>query len=147
MAVITIVNGSVYGAAEELAQKLVDICLEHGHQILWSKPAKISHLNEADAVLVVSSTTGKGNIPPKLLPFYAEAKDTLPLISGKPFGVIGLGDSSYEHFCGAADKMQELMFELQGKELVPLLKIDAIETLQPDSRAIPWLEKWLAALP
>lgn len=143
MATITIINGSVHGAAEELAHKIQNELIHHSHQVIWSKPAQVSDLNAGEAILVITSTTGQGDIPRKLQPFFTEAKSTFPLITGKPFGVIGLGDSSYENFCGAAEQMQELMYELQGKQVTEMLKIDAMETFEPETKALPWLKEWI----
>jgi flavodoxin I len=43
---------------------------------------------------------------------------------GKQFAVLGLGDSSYTHFCGAVDHLEEYIKEWHGKLAVPSLKID-----------------------
>ena len=42
---------------------------------------------------------------------------------------------------GAGEQMRELLLEVQGRELAPMLRIDACETLEPESVALPWLEQ------
>lgn len=45
-------------------------------------------------------------------------------LDGKPFAVFAPGDTSYEHFCGSVDMLEEKMAELGGKLVTDGLKID-----------------------
>lgn len=147
MAKITILVGSVYGGSEFVAEQAQALLEKSGHQVTLELSPVVDCLKESDAVLAITSTTGQGDVPDNLLNFYSDARDQFPLITGKKFGVIGLGDSSYgETFCGAGLKLQELMFELQGQEALPLLKIDACETMEPETLALPWVEQWSATI-
>lgn len=143
---ICIINGSVFGAAEELAKSVATSLSKQSHKVRLKFPASCSDMEGADAILIITSTTGQGDLPNNLKPFFLAARETMPQLSGKPFGIIALGDSSYQYFAGAGDKMQTLMFELQGKEALPMLKVDATETLDPESLAAPWLTQWLSKL-
>ena len=42
--------------------------------------------------------------------------------------------------------MRELLLELQGSEALPMLRLDASETVTPDTDAEPWLQDFIAAL-
>jgi flavodoxin I len=42
----------------------------------------------------------------------------------KKFAIFGLGDSSYKHFCGAVDHLEELVKTMKGTLIVPSLRID-----------------------
>jgi flavodoxin I len=44
--------------------------------------------------------------------------------AGKPVAVFGLGDSSYGHFCGAADIITDFVKKAEGKLIAETLKID-----------------------
>lgn len=146
MAQIAIVVGSVFGAAQSLAERIKQVLEQKEHQCLLNPSATINDINQAASILVITSTTGQGDLPNNLLPFYQEALASLPLITDKPFGVIALGDSSYQYFCGAGEKMRELFIELQGREVHEMIKIDACETLEPETLALPWLNTWLEKL-
>ncbi|WP_341503479.1 flavodoxin [Gallaecimonas sp. GXIMD4217] len=149
MAVIALVYGTVYGAAEQLAEVVSEHLQGAGHQVRLEGEASLDKVLEPrpDALLVITSTTGQGDIPDNLLPFYLELKDSFPLLNGLPFGVISLGDSSYgDTFCGAGRQFDELLAELGGGALAPRLDIDACETLEPEGPALSWLDTLLEKL-
>ncbi|ASP40749.1 flavodoxin [Bacterioplanes sanyensis] len=145
MKTIYIPVGTVTGTAQAVADQVASALTEQGHQVVVDAAPSIAHLNVQafDAILVVTATTGQGDIPDNLLPFYSELGDVFPLQTGKPFGVIALGDSSYMNFCGAGEKMEERLFELQAVAPVPKVTIDATETVTPDDDALFWLKEWI----
>ena len=148
MAKIALIVGTVYGAAQYVAEQAQPLLVELGHSAELFTDAKLDDvLNfDADIWLVVSSTTGQGDIPDNLLPFYLDVKDRFPLLTNKQFAVIALGDSSYTTFCGAGEQLQELLLEIQGTELAPMLRIDACETLEPETIALPWIQQNFVAV-
>uniref|UniRef100_A0A486XH51 Hypothetical flavoprotein YqcA (Clustered with tRNA pseudouridine synthase C) n=1 Tax=Rheinheimera sp. BAL341 TaxID=1708203 RepID=A0A486XH51_9GAMM len=149
MAKIAIMVGTVYGAAQYVAEQADALLTGLGHQIARYDEAKLDEVLkfDADIWLLISSTTGQGDIPDNLLPFYLDVKNRFPLLTGKQFAVIALGDSSYDTFCGAGEQLHELLLEIQGTELAPMLRIDAGETLEPETLALPWLEQQFSAVP
>lgn len=148
MAKIALMVGSVYGAAQYVAEEATSLLGTMGHNIrLFAEPKLDDVLSfNADIWLLISSTTGQGDIPDNLLPFYLDVQSRFPLLTGKHFAVIALGDSSYDTFCGAGEQLRALLLEIQGTELAPMLRIDAGETLEPETIALPWLEQQFAAL-
>jgi len=61
--------------------------------------------------------------------------------------VIALGDSSYgDTFCGAGEQIRELYAELGIREVLPMLRLDASETVTPEVDAEPWLAELATAL-
>jgi flavodoxin len=142
---VSIFVGTVYGTAqyvaEQIKQKLnsINVAAE-----IFETPS-IQDFQQAETILVVTSTTGQGDIPDNLFAFFdSDLRDQFPLMSGKAFAVIGLGDSSYgDIYVGAGTQFFDLLIELQGKPLDNMLAIDASETLEPESVALPWLEKLL----
>ena len=61
------------------------------------------------AVLIVTSTTGDGEIPDAMLTWYQMLCDEMPSLSHFTYGVIAFGDSSYPHFCRAGKMIDEMM--------------------------------------
>lgn len=145
MAKIALIVGSVYGGAQYVAEQAQALLTGMGHELmLYEEPVLDDILTfNPQLWLVITSTTGQGDIPDNLLPFYLDVKNRFPLLTGKQFAVIALGDSSYDTFCGAGEQLRELLLEIQGTELAPMLRIDACETLEPENVALPWLEQQL----
>jgi len=143
MAKIALMVGSVYGAAQYVAEQAQPMLVGLGHDVQLYEEAKLDVVLafDADVWLVISSTTGQGDIPDNLFPFYLDVKNRFPLLTGKQFAVVALGDSSYDTFCGAGEQLRELLLEIQGTELAPMLRIDAGETLEPETLVLPWLEQ------
>lgn len=58
----------------------------------------------------------------------------------KKFAVMGLGDSSYTHFCGSVDILEGFIKKLRGTIIVPSLRIDGYFYDQTKHTAA--IEKW-----
>ncbi len=102
---------------------------------------------DASPLLVCTSTTGEGEIPGNLLPFYIALRDQLPQQPGRPFGIIVLGDSSYgDTFCGAGELMEEALYETAARKVGDTLRIDALETQEPEEEALPWVREWVSTV-
>ncbi|WP_430461612.1 flavodoxin domain-containing protein [Thalassolituus sp. LLYu03] len=146
MALVYIAVGSVTGTASAVAQALAARLTEAGHQSVMDGQPSVEALNasQADAVLICTSTTGRGDLPANIAQFYVELEEQFPLQNGRPFGVISLGDSSYDRtFCNAGALFEERFLELQAAQPVPRVTIDATETVTPDDDALFWLNEWI----
>lgn len=145
---VAILSGSVYGAADDVARVAVQSLQAAGHEV-WSKSG--ASLEEVlafapQAFLVVTSTTGMGELPGNIQTLYFAVRDQFPAWSGLPFAVIALGDSSYDVFCGGGEQMHELLLDLGMREVLPMLRLDASETVTPDEDAKPWIAQLVEAL-
>lgn len=146
---VVILSGSVFGTADMVADEAAIVCTRAGLDVVRIKPASVPALlaAEADGLLVCASTTGMGELPDSFMPFYLELQSRFPLLTGIPFGVIALGDSAYgDTFCQGGELMRELLLELQAKEVLPMLRLDASESVTPEVDVQPWLEQWVDTL-
>lgn len=145
MTAIRVLVGSIYGAALFTANEIKSSLEAEGHQVtVLDNPSLEDITTNDDALLVCTSTTGQGEIPGNLLPFYAALKDQLPQQPGRPFGVIVLGDSSYgDTYCGAGALMEEVLYETSARKVGDTLRVDAMEVLEPEEEAVPWVKDWL----
>ncbi|WP_353855946.1 flavodoxin [Bacillus sp. Bos-x628] len=79
-------------------------------------------LNDYSHIMLGAYTWGDGDLPDDFIDLYEEM-EALDL-SGKSFAVFGSGDTSYEHFCGAVDLIEEKVKELGGQIALPSVKIE-----------------------
>lgn len=139
--------GSVTGTAIAVGRAMAEKLTELGHQVTIDETPSLAAMNaaEPEAVLICTATTGAGDLPANIGQFYNDLQLNFPLQNGRPFGVVSLGDSSYDDtFCFAGIMFEELFLELQGKQSVPRVTIDATETATPDVDALFWLDEWIA---
>ncbi|MEQ9545424.1 MAG: flavodoxin [Marinobacter sp.] len=148
MTAIRILVGSVYGGALMTARAIKKDLEPEGHTVtILENPALSDITDNNDALLVCTSTTGQGEVPPNLLPFYLALREQLPQQPGRPFGVIVLGDSSYgDTFCGAGELLEEALYETAARKVGDSLRIDALETTEPELEALPWTREWITTL-
>lgn len=147
---VAILCGSVYGTAEEVARHAASILKTAGFETFCNPRASLADLQAfgPEAFLAVTSTTGMGELPDNLQPLYSAIRDQLPAAwRGLPGAVIGLGDASYgDTFCGGGEQMRELFSELGLREALPMLRLDASESVTPETDAEPWLGELAGAL-
>lgn len=148
MASIRILVGSVYGGALLTARALKKSLEQDDHQVTVLENPELEDItSNNDPILICTSTTGQGEVPPNLLPFYLRLREELPQQPGRPFGVIVLGDSSYgDTYCGAGELMEEALYETSARKIGDTLRIDALETTEPEEEAVPWAREWLKNL-
>lgn len=146
---VAVLSGSVYGTAEEVARHAGRLLQAAGLEAWHNPRASLAEVLAfaPEAFLVVTSTTGMGELPDNLQPLYFAIRDRLPAWSGRPGGVIALGDASYgDTFCGGGELVRELYAELGIREVQAMLRLDASETVTPETDAEPWLAEFVAAL-
>lgn len=148
MAVIKIVVGSVYGNAQDVAEMCVATLKDLEHKVELCRNAELEDVltPETQALLVCTSTTGQGEIPHNLESFYEQLQAQRPALGNLQYGLIALGDSSYDTFAEAGFLMDSILQELQAQRVGHNLVIDACETMAPLEEAEPWLQDWAAKL-
>jgi flavodoxin len=95
-------------------------------------------------LLIVTSTTGAGDLPSELETLYFELERDWPNLSDKTYAVFCLGDSSYgDTFCGAGKRMDQIFSELGATRLKPMAMADAMETFEQEKLATSWANELL----
>lgn len=144
MAQVGIFVGTVYGNALMVAEEAQTLLIGQGHQVELFEDGTLAQWQRyADqSILLITSTTGQGGLPDNIVPLYQALKEQVgeqPLLG---YGVIALGDSSYDTFCGAGHSFDALLQEHGAQRIGELLEIDAIEHPEPETAALPWIEQW-----
>jgi sulfite reductase (NADPH) flavoprotein alpha-component len=113
---IHILFGTQTGNAEEVANEAATLARTRGFAPKVEELDAISaeQLATMEHVIVVVSTYGEGEMPDNAALFWeALSSPTAPRLEGMKYGVLGLGDTSYDQFCQAA-KLIDMRLEQLG---------------------------------
>ncbi len=138
---IKLLIGSVDGAAEYAGIKLAETLESHGYHVDINLSPKLDDLlNLHDKLLlIITSTTGEGELPHDLRPLWRKLYTKKPSLSAVRYAIAVLGDSSYEdNFCLGGIELDELLEECGAQKIQAPLLSDIEETLFPEDDIIPW---------
>lgn len=95
-------------------------------------------------IVFVVATCGQGDPPANMRQFWKLLlRRNIPanILRNVKYGVLGLGDSSYQKFNFAAKKLNRRLAQLGGEELLPIGLADDQHDLGTDAVADPWIDK------
>jgi MioC protein len=144
MARILILVGTESGNAQMVADALKPVLLAAGHKVdVTDKAATVGDLEAHEVFLVVSATHGTGEIPTNILPLAETLERERPDLSGHRYGVIALGDRTYQDtFCGGGKKLDRVFAACGTRKLGERLEVDASSQPLPDEEALGWINDW-----
>jgi len=144
MASILILVGTESGNAQMVADALQPVLASAGHAVdVTDKAATAADLEAHDVLLAVCATHGSGDIPTNILPLVETLERDKPDLSGHRYGVIALGDMTYQDtFCGGGKKVDQALERCGARKVGDRLEIDASEQPLPDEEALAWIEGW-----
>lgn len=146
---ILLIVGSEMGNAEMVADLVKDELEAQGHSTEMLTDGGLDALRPADRslVLVVTSTTGLGDVPQNIAPLYEALLAERPSLAHLRYGLIGMGDRNYKDtYCGGPRKWDALLTELGASRVGEPLLLDATDSPMPDQDALAWLPSWLELL-
>ena len=146
MSRILILVGTESGNAQMVADALKPVLDAAGHAVdVTDKAATTADLRAHDVLLVVCATHGSGDIPTNILPLAEMLERERPDLSGHRYGVIALGDMTYQDtFCGGGKKVDAVFERCGARKLGRRLEVDASSQPLPDEEALGWIESWKA---
>lgn len=127
MSKVLVVYGSTTGNTESVSDVVAKIIAEAGHDVTTKNASDITVDNMADGydtVLMGCSTWGDDDIELQddFVPIFEDLEKAG--LKDKRVAVFGCGDTSYEHFCGAVDVLEEKSESLGAEMIGASLKID-----------------------
>ncbi|EPK7358407.1 flavodoxin [Kluyvera intermedia] len=146
MAEVGIFVGTMYGNSLLVAEEAETILTGLGHQAKVFEDPMVADWESYTGkyVLVVTSTTGQGDLPDSIVPLFNDLQDMYqPHLR---YGIIALGDSTYANFCGGGKRFDALLQEQSAQRIGDMLMIDASEDPEPESISNPWVEQWATLL-
>ena len=146
MAEILILVGTESGNAQMVADALKPVLQTGGHTVdVSDKAVSATDLAGHDTFLIVCATHGSGDIPTNILPLAETLERERPDLSGHRYGVIALGDMTYQDtFCGGGKQLDKVFALCGAKKLGDRLEVDASSQPLPDEEALGWIEHWKA---
>lgn len=146
MAEVGIFVGTMYGNSLLVAEEAETILTGLGHQAKVFEDPMVADWESYTGkyVLVVTSTTGQGDLPDSIVPLFNDLQDMYqPHLR---YGIIALGDSTYANFCGGGKRFDALLQEQSAQRVGEMLMIDASADPEPESVSNPWVEQWATLL-
>lgn len=134
-------TGNAKGVAEELKEEAsalgIDVELFDASDYKGKNLAKETH------VIVVASTNGEGEAPDNAIELheFLQSKKA-PKLPNLKYGVIGLGDSSYEFFCQTGKDFDEYLGKLGATSFIDRIDCD----VDYDAPAGEWRAKALEVI-
>lgn len=143
---IFMIVGSESGNAEMVGDCVRDALAKMGHEVETFREGSLdeARLAEQSIVLLVTSTTGLGDVPQNVAPLYEELQAQRPDLSSMRYGLIGMGDRNYKDtFWGGPRKWDVLLQELGAQRIGDPLVLDATDNPMPDEDAVAWIPSWV----
>ncbi len=144
MANIQIIVGSMGGRALQCGEAAAAILRHQGHQVWVNGAPEPGELlrDPEELLLVCTSTTGQGELPPPLYPLYFALDDGALDLNGRHFGVIALGDSGYQHFAQGGLMLEDALYRAGARRLGEIFMMDARRVDNQPVAAARWALQW-----
>lgn len=142
---VTILFGSETGNSKELAGALAEGVRMQGREprVVDMADYRTRALKDEQDLLVIVSTHGEGDPPQTAVGFFEFLEGRrAPQLPHVRFAVLGLGDSTYEHYCGAARRADTRLAELGAQRLADRVECD----IDYEDPAAAWIQSIVAEL-
>ena len=157
MSSIQIIVGSMLGGTEYVAEACEETLNELDHNVevhlqpdfntiinQSSQHKKQQQTDENSAEntvwLICTSTHGAGDYPDNFKQFASDLANCDQDLSTVNFLTIGIGDSSYDTFCKAAQDISNLLISKGCKQLCEVKTFDMSEDIDPEDLSQQWIQ-------
>jgi flavodoxin len=146
VSLLNLVFGTVNGESEFVAREMAGyLCAAEVPHRLWEAEELEGWLPpQNETLVIVCSSTGYGDLPDSIFPWYLSLEQAPSALFELEYGLIGLGDSSYDIFNGGIEHFERLFSDLGAKRIRETLKLDATVHYAPEKDALSWLQALLS---
>ncbi len=125
-AAVRVIHASQTGFAEQLARQTLQSLLDAGMQARIDSfdGLELDTLRDTERVLFVVSTTGDGDPPDTAVAFARAAMKQPASLPGLRYGLLALGDSDYEDFCGFGRQLRQWLEASGAQSLFDPVEVD-----------------------
>ena len=145
MSPLNLVFGTVNGESEFVAREMAGYLrtAEVPHRLLKEEELEGWLPPENETLVIVCSSTGYGDLPDSIFPWYLSLEQAPSVLFNLEYGLVGLGDSSYDVFNGGIEHFERLFSDLGVKPIRETLKLDATTHHASEKEAVSWLKAFL----
>jgi len=144
---LKILVGTMTSTAEYVAQAIQMDCgdLVADIDIQLMDTLDISAFDEDALYLICTSTYGSGDVPDNARALYESLSATPKFLGHVRYGVIALGDRTYQQtFCFGGKKFDERLQDLGAHRVGEVWCHDASSGTLAETEATVWCREWLA---
>lgn len=146
---ILVIYATYSSSTQTAVAYLGELLTNQSHAVTIKQAQAVTAADFADPQLIVFASPswlidGKDGQPHEDMLSLMQTFSTISF-AGKKIAVLGLGDTSYAHFCGAVDHIEQFVKDHQGTLVVPSLRIDGYYMNQDANNQT--LTQWSQSLP
>lgn len=141
-AAIHIIFGTMTGNAEDLANRFAQRCSDEGYaySLTSAEDWGLERFTDIKRVVLIFSTWGDGEPPDDAIDFCEALYDQKAEVAHLEYAVVGLGDTSYEDFCGCARRLDDALKQGGATPLWERLELD----IDFDHDFDAWVDRFFA---
>ena len=146
---VTILVGTMTGNAELVASAVRDVLAGAGHaaEILPMDSLRPDVFSREGIFLICTSTYGQGDVPDNARDFYEALQSEKPDLGHLRYGVIGLGDSTYQDTYNNGGKLFDtLLAGLGATRIGERMEHNASGGSFAEDDAVEWTKAWIGEL-
>jgi MioC protein len=141
---VATMTGTAELVAEEVQEALED--QDWDVEMLMMDDLDESVFDADHVYLICSSTYGQGDVPDNGQAFIEKLKTRKPDLSAVRYGVIALGDETYEEtFCFGGKTFDEVLASLGAVRIGEPMRHSASGGTMPEDDALEWVAAWQGA--
>ncbi len=128
------------GTAREAADHIADALTEIGFRAPVRDVSEVdpSALAYETQLICAVATHGEGDPCVGAVAFYDALRQSPPDLSGVGFGIVALGDTTYEHFARAGFTLRDLLQDAGGAESTEIHTVDRGLRLSQIDDVVEW---------